>query len=145
MKQALVTEKISLGVAFWAATMVGKYNGYPKVDETIFERVHRSLKGPLSKLGDVERGDFCQELVAMISCPAAELMKPEPPIACDGIAGQLDEIELRLISIADVMRRHASLEQGQFKELLVALLSWKDKDRLVVYETFKAIVQCEAT
>ncbi len=77
----------------------------------------------------------------MVTCPSAELLQPERVLGKSGESQQLDEVELRLISIADVVRRGAHLTHREFKEVLVALLSWDAKDRRVILDTLVSIIR----
>ncbi len=133
--------RISKGVAFCVSTVVGKYAAYPQVDEPTFERVHKRIGAGFGQFDHRSIGDFCQELRAMVTCPSAELLQPERVVNKSGAAQQLDEVELRLISIADVVRRGAHLTHREFKEVLVALLSWDAKDRRVILDTLESIIR----
>lgn len=140
-KVAEEARRIAKGVAFCLSTVLGKYAAYPKVDESTFERVHTRIATGLTGLNGRSIGDFCQELRAMTSCPGCELLKPERVVDRHGDAQQLDEVELRLISIADVVRRGARLSHAEFKEILIGLLSWDTKDRGVILDTLVSIIR----
>lgn len=130
--------RISRGVAFCVSTVVGKYAAYPQVDEPTFERVHQRIGSGFDQFKQ-SIGDLCQELRAVISCPSSELLQPIADKRSE--AKPLDEVELRLISIADVVRRGAHLNHREFREVLVALLSWDPKDRQVILDTLVSIIR----
>lgn len=140
-KVAEEARRISKGVAFCVSTVVGKYTAYPQVDERTFERIHKRIASGFSDFDSRSIGDFCQELRAMVSCPSSELLQPERVVDKNGEAQRLDEVELRLISIADVVRRGARLSHREFKEILVGLLSWDVKDRRVILDTLVSIIR----
>ena len=140
-KVAEEARRISKGVAFCVSTVVGKYAAYPQVDEPTFERVHKRIGTGFGQFNSRSIGDFCQELRAMVSCPSSELLQPERVVDKSGESQRLDEVELRLISIADVVRRGAHLTHREFKEVLVGLLSWDTKDRRVILDTLVSIIR----
>ncbi len=143
-KDALAIEeealKIARSVAFCVATVVGKYACYPNVDEATFERIHKRITGGLTKRRRSIR-DVCQELRAVTSCHVKELVEPERVVDSDGNREELDEAELRLVAIADVIRRSSRLPNSVFREILTGLLSWDPPDRLVILDTLTSIIR----
>ncbi len=140
-KVAEEARRISRGVAFCVSTVLGKYAAYPQVDESTFERVHKRIGDGFDQYTGRSIGDFCQELRAMVSCPSCELLQPERVVDRNGESQRLDEVELRLISIADVVRRGAHLSHREFKEILIGLLSWDARDRRVILDTLVSIIR----
>ena len=133
--------RISSRLAFCVATVMGKYAAYPQVDDPTYERIHKRIVAGFSHFTGISAGNFCQELRAVISCPAAELLRPERVVDRRGEARELDEVELRLISLADVLRRGARLSHSEFKEILIGLLSWAPEDRAVILGTLENIIR----
>lgn len=144
-KDAFTTEKqalrISRGITFCVATVVGKYASFPDVDEPTFQRVHQKITAGLLFHRREGIRDFCQELRGIIACPVAELLHPDRVLDTDGNDDRLDETELRLIAIADVLRRNANLSNRLFREMLTGLLAWDANDRNVILDTLVKIVR----
>jgi hypothetical protein len=114
------------------AKIVGKYAAYPEVDAAVFRRLHSSMEEGLRRgAGGPKLGDYCQEMRAVLSCPAAELLQ----------FADADETDLRLAAIAQVVRQRARLAEGAFRELLTGLLSWERVDKSAILEAVTAIVR----
>ena len=133
--------RISKGITFCVATVIGKYTSFPDVDEPTFSRVHQKITAGLLFHRRNSIGDFCQELRGVIACPVSELLHPERVTDADGNDDHLDETELRLIAIADVVRRNANISDALFRELLTGLLSWDANDRVIILDTLINIVR----
>ncbi len=128
--------KIANGVAFCVATVVGKYASYPHVDEPTFRRVQSGLTDGFRRHQNDRIGDVCQELRGVCVCPVRELLAPirasdEP---------RASEVELRLLALADVLRRAAQLPESRHRELVLGLLSWNPDDRSVIFRTLRDII-----
>jgi hypothetical protein len=124
--------RVASAFNYCLAKIVGKFAGYPQVDPAAFHRMHEAIgRGLASRRRAARIGDFCQALRGIVACPIEELIGPP----------ETDAVDIRLASIAQVVREGASLEHGLFEDLIRGLLSWNRTDKQVILRTLSSILQ----